>query len=208
MLLSLLPVRSGSSSRTSAKQKRLKFLLASASPQRSKLLGAAGYEFDVVTVDVVEVAGGFEPAHIAVINAEAKARAGALLDQSAVVLGADTVVDVEGVALGQPVDAAQALDFLRLLSGSTHEVHTGVCVIEGESTRSGVSSTRVSFRDLTEGEMDAYVNSGEWEGRAGGYAIQETGDQFVTSVEGDFDNVIGLPMELVKLLLPVSVQPA
>jgi septum formation protein len=186
----------------------LKLILASASPQRRKLLGDAGYGFEVVPSAVAEIANGPEPAHIALLNAEAKARAVSAEYPEAVVLGADTVVDVEGIPLGQPADPQEAEEHLRLLSGSRHEVHTGVCVISGEVERSGVASTRVQFRALTDEEMLAYVAKGEWQGRAGGYAIQESGDAFVTEVNGDFDNVIGLPMRLVAELLPDSVQPA
>lgn len=183
-------------------------ILASASPQRRTLLGEAGYEFEVAPADVPEIAEGPEPVHIALLNAEAKARAVAADRPSEVaVLGADTVVDVGGVPLGQPADAAEAERHLRMLSGSLHEVHTGVCVVAGEIERSGVASTRVRFREVTDAEVADYIAKGEWKGRAGGYAIQESGDAFVTEVEGDFDNVIGLPMRLVRELLPESVQP-
>jgi len=186
----------------------LKLILASASPQRRKLLGDAGYGFEVVPSAVAEIANGPEPPHIALLNAEAKARAVSAENPEAVVLGADTVVDVEGIPLGQPADPKEAEEHLRLLSGSLHEVHTGVCIISGGVERSGVASTRVQFRVLTDEEMLAYVAKGEWQGRAGGYAMQESGDAFVTEVNGDFDNVIGLPMRLVAELLPDSVQPA
>ena len=186
----------------------MKLILASASPQRLALLGEAGYGFDVVPANVPEIAEGLEPAHIALVNAEAKARAVASdLGPDVVVIGADTVVDVEGVPLGQPADIAEAERHLRSLSGTLHEVHTGVCVVAGDVERSGVASTRVRFKALSDGEVSDYLATGEWQGRAGGYAIQESGDAFVEAVEGDFDNVIGLPMRLVVELLPESVQP-
>lgn len=187
----------------------MKLVLASASPQRRKLLGEAGYGFEVVPADVPEIAEGPEPVHIALLNAEAKARAVAdEVGSDSVVIGADTVVDVGGVPLGQPADAQEAEKYLRMLSGTLHEVHTGVCVVSGELERSGVASTRVRFRELTDEDVAGYVGTGEWQGRAGGYAIQESGDEFVEAVEGDFDNVIGLPMRLVAELLPESVQPS
>jgi septum formation protein len=187
----------------------LDLILASASPQRRKLLGEAGYGFEVVPADVPEIAEGPEPVLIALLNAEAKARAVASKSGSqVVVLGADTVVDVDGMPLGQPADETEAANFLRLLSGTQHQVHTGVCVVHAEGERSGVASVRISFRELTDQDIAEYVELGEWRGRAGGYAIQETGDTFVSSVEGDFDCCVGLPMRLVVELLPESVQPA
>ena len=184
-------------------------ILASASPQRRTLLGEAGYRFKVVPADVPEIAEGPEPVHIALLNAEAKARAVASdLGPDVAVLGADTVVDAGGVPLGQPADEAEAASFLRLLSGTQHEVHTGVCVVHAEGERSGVASVRVRFRQLSDVDIASYVDRGEWKGRAGGYAIQETGDAFVEAIEGDFDCCVGLPMRLVAELLPESVQPA
>jgi len=187
----------------------LKLLLASASPQRRKLLTEAGFEFDVDPADVPEVAEGLEPAHIAVVNAEAKAHAVANRHaDGSVVLGADTVVDLNGMPLGQPENEEQARMFLAMLSDGAHEVHTAVCVVAGEVTRTGVSSSRVHFRELSDSDIDSYISTGEWIGRAGGYAIQESGASLVTEVEGDFNTVVGLPMDVVRQLLPDSVQPA
>ena len=185
----------------------MKLLLASASPQRSGLLSGAGVEFEVSVSGVDEVEEGFQPEHIAVVNAEAKAAAVASKAGSGfVVLAADTVVDLNGHALGQPVDEEQAFGFISALAGRTHEVHTAVCVVEGESVRTGVASTRVTFRELAVGEIEDNLRLGEWRGRAGGYAIQAGGANLVERVDGDLDNVVGLPVALALQLLPESVQ--
>lgn len=137
-----------------------------------------------------------EPARIVVENARAKARAVA----GERVLGCDTEVVVGGQVLGQPRDRAQAKLFLHRLSGRTHEVHGGIVVREGASERAAHAVTKVRFRLLDGRDIERYLDTGEWEGRAGGYAIQGRGSALVEWVEGDFWNVVGLPVaELVRL---------
>jgi septum formation protein len=118
------------------------------------------------------------------------------------VLAADTVVAVEGEVLGKPVDEADARRMLQTLSGTRHEVITGVAVIWGpEKRRIGSARTYVTMRRLTPQELEGYIAGMEWVGKAGAYAIQETADRFVERVEGSFSNVVGLPLELVKEML-------
>ena len=189
-------------------------VLASASPRRSALLLQAGVEFEVRASRVAEhLDPGWSPEEAARSLALAKARevaAGWSGARPACVLGADTIVavpagDAAGARiLGKPADEREAAEFLRLLSGSRHEVVTGfawVPVPEGREV-SGCERTWVTMRPLEESEVAAYVASGEWRDKAGGYAIQETADRFVTRLEGGgFDNVVGLPVQRVLAAL-------
>ena len=188
----------------------LPLILASASPRRSKLLEQAGLRFDVAPVDVDEDLSGFDdPVRAALELARRKARARAGLTRSeALILGADTVVAVsEGGGsdlLGKPADEGEAMRMLSRLSGTRHAVVTGVCVVRapGGPEWCAAERTWVHMRELSESERRAYVDSGEWRGKAGGYAIQESADAFVTGLEeGGFDNVVGLPVALALRLI-------
>jgi septum formation protein len=140
-----------------------------------------------------------DPAAVAKANARRKAEA----VPGTLVLGADTVVALDGVIYGKPRDAAQAREYLGLLNGRTHEVVGGIALArDGEIVATAVETTRVTFRSRTEGEIAEYVATGEWVGRAGGYAIQEEGGSFmVERIDGDYLNVVGLPLERLKSLL-------
>lgn len=198
----------------------LSLVLASASPRRRELLAAAGLEFVVAPADVDEDLAEFrEPEAAAVELALRKARAAAeawsagraLGDRPAadvLVLGADTIVAVpqaQGwVLLGKPQDERDAARMLAMLSGSRHMVATGVAVVRAGdgAVKSALERTFVSMREITPAERADYVASGEWQGKAGGYAIQETADRFVVRLEeGGLDNVVGLPVALVRRLL-------
>jgi septum formation protein len=172
--------------------------LASASPQRRKILADAGIPFEVRPADVDEDETG-DPAAAAERNARRKATA----IPGELVLGADTVVALDGTIYGKPADAAQAHEFLRALNGRTHEVIGAIALAErGEVVATAVETTRVTFRRRTDAEIAEYVATGEWVGRAGGYAIQEEGGSFmVERIEGDYLNVVGLPLERLKVLL-------
>ena len=137
-----------------------------------------------------------EPAKVVVENARQKARA----VEGDRVLGCDTEVVLNGEVLGQPKDRAQAKLFLHRLSGRTHEVHGGIVLREQGHEHASHAVTKVRFRLLDTQEIEHYLDTGEWEGRAGGYAIQGRGSALVEWVEGDFWNVVGLPVaELVRL---------
>ncbi len=176
--------------------------LASRSPQRAVLLTRAGITFTVVDSTCDEETVDFsDPLVLARERARAKA-AGAVLsmdqraDKPVVVLGADTVVALGGRIFGKPADRADAVRILSLLQGTTHAVHTGHCcrrVDDGlRHEACEIATTHVTMRAMNRQEIEAYVGSGESEGRAGAYAIQETGDRFVTTLQGAWDTVVGL----------------
>lgn len=180
-----------------------RLVLASASPRRRDLLAERGLDFEVVVADVDESFGAREdPEDFARELASRKARAVGerLGDEHAFVLGGDTLVVVETLGglryLEKPADAAEARAMLDTLSGTTHRVITGVAVWHGWKLWSDREVTEVTMRPLDEAEKEAYVASGEWEGKAGGYGIQGEADRFVTGLAGGgFDNVVGLPVE-------------
>jgi septum formation protein len=184
-------------------------VLASRSPQRSAILEQLGVRFEVVPADVEEESGGV-PDEVVVENARRKARAvahGQGADRA--VLGADTAVALDDRLLGKPRDEAEARAFLEALSERTHQVWSGIALVdppagpEGGSVaiRAAAAVTEVRFRRLERREIDWYLATGEWRERAGGYAIQGRGAALVERIAGDYSNVVGLPVpELVRLL--------
>ena len=181
-------------------------ILASASPRRRALLTRMGVQFRSEAADVDETsAARLIPEDLALEFARRKARAVAGRHPNAIVLGADTiVVAADGEVLGKPRDADDASRMLRKLSGTTQRVITGVCVLHaGVETRDAVT-TRVTMRSITAHEIGTYVASGEPFDKAGAYAIQETGDRFVTDVDGSWTNVVGLPTRRVTQMLRMA----
>jgi septum formation protein len=168
-------------------------LLASVSPQRRVILQQLGIPFDVVAPDYEET--GDDP----VEHAAGKARSVDGGDRP--VLGVDTIVVCEGRVLGKPPDAGQAERMLETLAGKTHEVISGLCLRTPAWEELHREVTRVTFRPLTPRDLAAYVASGEWENRAGAYAIQGLGAGLVERIEGDYLNVVGLPAALLVRLL-------
>jgi septum formation protein len=168
-------------------------ILASTSPQRRAILKQLGLPFEVVAPRYEE--RGDDPLEHAV----GKARSVEGGEQP--VLGVDTVVVCGGRVLGKPGSAAEAERMLELLGGRTHEVVSGLCLRTPAWEEARTETTTVEFRPLTPRDLGAYVASGEWEGRAGGYAIQERGAALVRRIEGDFLNVVGLPAALLVELL-------
>lgn len=161
------------------------------------MLRAAGIVFDVLVGDVDESRLDDEPPAVYVARlAEAKARAVAGRVPGRTVLGADTVVVAGDRVLGKPADAADASRMLETLSGRTHLVLTGVCVVAPGRQAVQVASTAVEFRSLDPAEIRWYVASGEPMDKAGAYAIQGLASRFVTRIEGSYSNVVGLPVEL------------
>ena len=151
--------------------------------------------------DVDEREGG--PAEEVVSeNALRKARAIAAHEPSALVMGVDTVVELGGGLYGKPSDRAQAAEFLRALSGHRHRVWSGLALIEDGQERTGVATTDVTFRRVDHALAEWYLSSGEWRERAGGYAIQGKGAALVERVEGDYWNVVGLPVALLVGMAP------
>ncbi len=188
-------------------------ILASASPRRSEMLGLMGLEFQVIPSGAEEN-GGVGRGILAQVEAWAKEKAAAVskLNPNAWVLGADTVVVLDGKIFGKPADASEAREMLKELSGRTHEVLSGVCLIHDESSLSIVQSVRtlVHFRDLHAREIDAYVKTGEPLDKAGAYGIQGLGAFLVRAVSGSYTNVVGLPLwETLSWLLEYGViEPA
>lgn len=151
--------------------------------------------------DVDELTEG-EPRELVLANAERKARAVAeRAGGEATVIGCDTDVVLDGAVLGKPGTRGAARERLEALSGRRHEVHSGVFVVASGRSRGGVATTSVHFRRLTAGEVEAYLETGEWEGRAGGYAVQGFGSSLIAAIDGDLSNVIGLPLPLLAGLL-------
>jgi len=188
-----------------------RLILASESPRRRALLAEAGYAFDAVSPDVDESAPqGAAPEQIALELACRKARAVAGRNPRGVVLGADTVVALNGATLGKPAGRADAIAMLGRLAGSRHAVLTGVCVLDAATGREQAECVRtwVTMKPMSLDEITAYVDSGEAYGKAGSYAIQETADRYVERVEGSFSNVVGLPIErTAEILAAFGVEP-
>jgi septum formation protein len=173
-------------------------LLASTSPQRRAILEQLGIPFEVRAPDFDE-APGTSPLERAI----GKARS--VEPDERPVLGVDTEVLLDGELLGKPADTATAGAMLRSLSGRTHEVVSGLCLRTSSWEDTHVETTYVSFRALTRREIERYLSAGEWQGRAGGYAIQGFGATLVERIEGDYLNVVGLPVApLVRLLAALA----
>jgi len=179
----------------------LPFVLASRSPQRRAILERLGVRFTVRPSDAPELEHG-EPGAIARENALRKARAARLPGRAEAVLGCDTVVALDGVLYGKPADEGEARETLRALSGATHEVLSGLALLLPGEERTALARTAVSFRWLSEAQLDWYLARGEWRERAGGYAIQGAGAALVRSVQGDYENVVGLPLASLLELYP------
>jgi len=184
---------------------RRTLVLASSSPRRSELFRGLGIPFTVQPPDVDEtVLAAKSVEENALRLARNKAAAvSRTSNDTEVILAADTLVAAGAEIIGKPRDREEARQILRRLSGTTHRVVTGVAIIDRGTGQqlAACEQTEVEMRPLTEAEIDAYVESGEADGKAGAYAIQETGDRYVTAVRGSLSNVIGLPMELVVRML-------
>lgn len=176
-------------------------ILASGSPQRREILERLGFEFEVVVSGVEEITHG-DPAEVVLANALLKARA--VTSPGSIVIGCDTDVVVEEHVIGKPEDEVRAREYLAQLSGRAHDVFSGLAISgpESDQIRTGVARSKVRFKELHPSEIDRYLASGEWRGRAGGYAIQGRGSALVAGVDGDISNVIGLPVGLLLDLVP------
>jgi septum formation protein len=180
---------------------RPRIVLASSSPRRREILSAIGLTFETRPADVDESLRDGEPAFVAAERlAREKANAVAPAVPDALVVAADTLVVLDGEALGKPKDRAEARRTLARLAGRGHEVVTAVALARDGRLVSGREVTRVLFAPMTPAEVDAYVASGEPDDRAGSYAIQGIGGLFVAGVEGSPSNVVGLPVRLLYTL--------
>ncbi len=188
----------------------MSFYLASASPRRHELLTQIGVRFDVVNVDVDESPLAKEsPEDYVQRVALAKAKAGLKAlndDPEAVVLGGDTSVICKGQVFGKPENQAHARDMLMALSGAEHEVYSAISVVSAAQQATQLVKTTVRFRVLSEQECEAYWQTGEPQGKAGGYAIQGLGSVFVVDIKGSYTGVVGLPVaETAQLLADFGV---
>lgn len=191
------------------KQADQKLILASESPRRKKLLSEAGFSFTIIPSKVSEI-----PDENLNINAQildiARRKALAVLAElksspssDFIILSADTEVIFNNKPLGKPKDHQDAFRLLKLLSGQIHEVKTGVCLINcrNQQEQSQIETTKIYFKKLSDTEIWSYIETGEPMDKAGAYGIQGLGGKFVEKFEGPFDNVVGLPMDIVKSLL-------
>jgi septum formation protein len=170
-------------------------ILASSSPRRKELLENIHLSFEVSSSDVDEsFSKTLSPDVVVKLLAERKAKAVAANNPTAFVLGADTIVVLEGTVLGKPNDEVEAADMLRRLSGKTHEVYTGVAIVSPKDSFSFYEKTTVTFWELTETEINMYVSSGEPLDKAGAYGIQQLGSFLVKEIQGDYFSVVGLPI--------------
>ena len=183
-------------------------VLASASPRRQELLRSAGIPFEVQPANIAEDPLPGESAKACAERlARAKALAVARQRPHDVVLGADTVVVVDGQLLGKPSDAADAARMLHMLSGREHQVITGVCLVVGGQSTVASETTSVTMSEISEREITGYVASGEPMDKAGAYAIQGIASRWIPRIEGDYCNVVGLPVALVwRMLGEISSQ--
>jgi septum formation protein len=178
-----------------------RLVLASGSPQRRAILGDLGLDFEVRVSDVAERDEG-APVAVAAENARRKALAVAGDGTGELVVGCDTLVATGHQIWGKPPDESAARATLRHLSGCTHEVVSGLALVCDGEVREATETTLVTFRELDEQTIDWYLSTREWEGRAGGYAIQGRGAVLVSRIEGDYLNVVGLPVAALLALEP------
>ncbi len=149
-----------------------------------------------------------DPAEVALENALRKARAARREGERELVIGCDTIVALDGRIYGKPADEAQAAATIRALAGRTQRVISGLAVLLGEEERTAVAVTEVTFRVIDEQTLRWYVGTGEWRERSGGYAVQGEGSQLVESIEGEVENVVGLPLGTLLELCPELVPSA
>ncbi len=184
----------------------MKIILASGSPRRKELLLQAGIDFEVVVSDIEELVSSTDPSQVVVELSQQKAKAVATLRPGQVILAADTVVAACGKILGKPDSEEDAYAMLKSLSGASHQVYTGVTIIDTTgSSHSFFECTKVTMYDLTDDEIRAYIATGEPMDKAGAYGIQGKGATLISGISGDYNNVVGLPLarvyrELKKLL--------
>ena len=185
-----------------SEQSKRPLILASGPPRRCELLARMGYTFEICTPDVDEHVAG-HARDIVHTLAGRKARAAATHYTDGVIIASDTLVSLDGVPLGKPANEREAREMLAALSGREHEVFTGVCVLDAKTGKSETRTVRtgVTFRDITPEEIDAYIATGEPMDKAGAYAIQGGAHGFVEGFEGSYENVIGFPVDEIRVML-------
>ena len=192
---------------------RWELVLASGSPRRRDLLREAGLSFQINSPDVEELEPGAEPPRqLCLSNAELKANAVARQDPFSTIIAADTIVTLGGQVFGKPVDLEEAAGNLRMLRGRVHEVMTGVAIYHDAVMSKFVDTSYVKFRNFSDEVIEEYLSKVPVLDKAGGYAIQDHGDLLVEKIEGDYDNIVGLPVSLVldqlaKIGFPTPTSP-
>ena len=170
-------------------------ILASASPRRKEILELADLKFDVMPSDAQEITTKTAPNEVVMELASIKAKdIYKKSEKQSMIVGADTVVAYQGQILGKPTDEADAKRMLTMLSGQTHEVYTGVCVIEDGKTKTFYEETIVTFYEISDEQIDRYIKTGEPMDKAGSYGIQGKAAVFIKGIEGDYYNVVGFPI--------------
>jgi septum formation protein len=180
---------------------RERLVLASSSPQRRAILERLGVAFELRPTDFDELTDG-DPAQVALTNALGKARAAARPGEGELVIGCDTIVVAGARIFGKPADEAHAREMLRALSGVTHTVFSAIAIKTDTREQTAVAQTLVSFRELSAELVEWYLGREEWPGRAGGYAIQGAGAALVREIDGEYENVVGLPLASLLDVLP------
>jgi len=185
---------------------QLQIVLASASPRRKELLEKAGYKFLVEKSDIIEsqfATDNIEPYIYAEQLALAKAKNIAPKYPDKIVIGSDTIADYDGTIIGKPADENEAREIVKRLFSKPHKVITGIAIVRLKDNTEVVThdTTIVYPKKMTSEQIKKHIRTGTWKEKAGAYAIQETGDEFVERIEGSLTNVMGLPMELLESLL-------
>lgn len=188
----------------------MRIILASKSPRRRELLSEIVDSFEIITRETDEtLPDNMHPSEGVGVLAVRKGRAVAdTVSDDALIISSDTLVELDGVPLGKPIDTDDAYRMLRSLSGRWHNVHTGVAVHRGDSVWSGVSTTRVRFREMTDSEIYEYIDTGEPMDKAGAYGIQGLGGRFVAEYDGEYDTVVGLSVALTRTLMDRAAREA
>lgn len=170
-------------------------ILASASPRRKEILELADLKFDIMPSNAQEITTKTAPNEVVMELASIKAKdIYKKSEKQSMIVGADTVVAYQGQILGKPADKADAKRMLTMLSGQTHEVYTGVCIIEDGKTKTFYEETKVTFYEISDEQIDHYIKTGEPMDKAGSYGIQGKAAVFIKGIEGDYYNVVGFPI--------------
>lgn len=183
------------------------FVLASKSPRRRQILKDIGLDYTICAEEVDETMETVLPPDetVRVLSCrKAKAAADKIQDKNAMIISADTVVYCKGRILGKPSDDKDAFDMLTFMSGSRHYVYTGITVIYNGKAVTDCEVSEIVFRDISQKEIEKYIEKGEHRDKAGSYGIQESGGYFVQKVNGDINNIIGLPVNLLRDLIKTN----
>lgn len=181
----------------------MNIVLASKSPRRKELLSLLDLNFTIKTADIDETMNPSLPVtdEVARISYEKALAVVSDIDGNAIVISADTIVELDGNLMGKPTDETAAFKMLKSLSGNTHRVHTAVTVLNGDRHETRVVTTAVTFRNITDREITEYIKTGEPMDKAGAYGIQGKASKFVSGIVGDYFNVVGLPVCELTLML-------